>query len=52
MRKTIFDLLMISDSERSHTQTIGWILSLYNDQFPSKLSFHCNTKKLEIYELF
>lgn len=39
MRKTIFDSLMISDSERIHTQTLAWILSLDNNLFPNKSGF-------------
>jgi len=39
IRKTIFDSLLISDSERIHTQTIAWILSLDNDHFPGKSEF-------------
>lgn len=41
MKTTFFDALAISDSEKIHTQTIAWILSLGNDIFPTndKLTF-------------
>jgi hypothetical protein len=32
---TFFDSLMISDSERIHTQTLAWILKLDNSLFPT-----------------
>jgi len=35
MKNTFFDSLMISDSERIHTQTLAWIISLDDSVFPS-----------------
>lgn len=35
MENTFFDSLMISDSERIHTQTLAWILSLNDSVFPT-----------------
>jgi hypothetical protein len=57
MRKTIFDSLMISDSERIHTQTLAWILSLENEFFPNKSDFikklfdlnHCELNSIDLY---
>lgn len=46
IKKTIFDSLMISDSERVHTQTLAWILSLEPSIFPND----CKSKFLK--ELF
>lgn len=35
IKSTFFDALLISDSERIHTQTLYWILSLENNIFPN-----------------
>jgi len=35
MKNTFFDSLMISDSERIHTQTLSWIFKLNGDIFPT-----------------
>lgn len=43
MKNTFFDSLMISDSERIHTQTLAWIISLDDSIFPTceKIQFLC-----------
>ncbi|HYX07751.1 MAG TPA: PD-(D/E)XK nuclease family protein [Bacteroidales bacterium] len=46
MKNTFFDSLMISDSERIHTQTLAWIISLNDSVFP------IDKKKQFLSELF
>lgn len=36
IKETLFDSLMIADSERIHTQVLAWVLSLDDKKFPNK----------------